>query len=96
MTNIIGNEPHCFKLTEGREWLKSMLQMGPVDVTFTKKDGTERVMRCTLQEGVVVPHDKTTDRTKDENPDVLPVWDMEKNAWRSFRLDTIKHVKFDV
>lgn len=85
-----------FNTTEGREWLKSMLRMGPVDVTFTKSDGTQRVMKCTLQEGVVVPHEKTTDRVKETNDNVLPVWDLEKNAWRSFRLDSITQVNFTI
>lgn len=88
--------PHTFDNKEAREWLKSMLQMGPVDVTFTKSDGTTRVMKCTLQEGVVVPHEKTTDRVKETNNEVLPVWDIEKSAWRSFRLDSITQVRFDL
>lgn len=82
--------------TEGREWLKSHLRMGPVKVVFTKKDGTDREMNCTLQEGVVVPHENKTDRTKVENDEILAVWDIDKNAWRSFRLDTIKSIKFDL
>lgn len=85
-----------FNTKEGREWLKSMLRMGPVDVTFTKVDGTTRVMKCTLQEGVAIPHEKTTDRVKEANDNILPVWDIEKNAWRSFKLDTITQVRFDV
>lgn len=93
MTN---ETPHTFDNKEAREWLKSMLRMGPVDVTFLKADGSERVMKCTLQEGVVVPHTKTTDRTKEVSDEVLPVWDMEKNAWRSFRLDSITQVRFDI
>lgn len=96
MTNQIGNKPQAFDTEDGRNWLKSMLRMGPVDVTFTKADGTERVMRCTLQEGIVVPHEKTTDRVKEENPHNLAVWDMEKNAWRSFRLSSVKQVQFDI
>ncbi len=81
---------------EGRDWLKSHLKMGPVKVTFTKKDGSVREMNCTLQEGVVVPHENKTDRTKVENDEVLAVWDIDKNAWRSFRLDTVKSVQFDL
>lgn len=96
MTNTIGNEPNTFATTEGRAWLKSMLTVGPADVTFTKKDGTERTMKCTLQEGHYVPHERTTDNAKEENLEVLPVWDIEKSAWRSFRLDTIKQVRFDL
>lgn len=81
---------------EGRDWLKSHLRMGPVKVTFTKKDGTERVMNCSLQENVVVPHEKTTDRVKEDNPETLAVWDIDKKAWRSFRLDSIKQVEFTI
>ena len=82
--------------TEGRDWLKAHLRMGPVKVVFTKKDGTERTMNCTLQEGVVVPHENKTDKVKVENDDILAVWDIDKNAWRSFRLDSINTVQFDL
>ena len=87
---------HAMNTPEGRDWLKSHLRMGPVNVTFTKKDGTERLMKCTLQEGVVVPHEKTTERVKEENNEILAVWDLDKNAWRSFRLDSIKSVEFNI
>lgn len=72
--------------------LKTSLRAGPVLVTFTKADGTERTMRCTLQEGVVVPHEKKTERVKESNDNIVPVWDLEKSAWRSFKFDAIKHV----
>ena len=62
----------------------------------TKKDGSERVMKCTLQEGVVVPHEKTTDRVKEQKDDILPVWDLEANAWRSITIPNIKTVEFIV
>jgi hypothetical protein len=87
---------HAMNTPEGRDWLKSHLRMGPVNVTFTKKDGTERLMKCTLQEGVVVPHEKTTERVKEENNEILAVWDLDKNAWRSFRLDSIKTIEFSI
>ena len=38
-----------------KKWLKGCLAFGPVTVTFTKKDGTERVMKCTLKEDVIPP-----------------------------------------
>lgn len=83
-----------FTSPEGRKWLKSILHEGPARVVFTKRDGTERAMMCTLQEGVAVPHDKKTERVKEANPDVFAVWDLEKNAWRSFKLSAIKTVTF--
>ena len=88
MINVI-NE---FATPEGRKWLSSALRDGPLDVVFIKSDGTERTMRCTLQEGVVVPHEKKTERVKNVNEDVMAVWDLEKNAWRSFKLSSIVKV----
>lgn len=87
---------HALNTPEGRKWLKEMLHNGPMKVTFTKKDGTDRLMNCTLQEGVVVPHEKTTERVKDENPEVVAVWDLDKGAWRSFRLDSVKNVELSI
>lgn len=72
------------------DYIRNALQNGELDVKFVKKDGTDRSMRCTLKEDLlpkkvsdVLPEPKTP------NPDVLKVWDLEKNAWRSFRFDSI-------
>lgn len=78
-----------------REWLKSHLRAGPVKVTFLKKDGSERVMNCTLEEGIAIPHEKTTDKVKQVNDEVCPVWDIDIGAWRSFRYDSITKLTFD-
>ena len=67
----------------------NMLKSGIVNIKFTKVDGTERVMRCTLAEGIVKPHEKTTDREKKVNENIVSVWDVDKDAWRSFRYDSI-------
>ena len=58
-------------------------------VNFTKTDGTVREMICTLQESFTIPYEKKTDKQKPENNDILAVWDVEKHAWRSFRVDSI-------
>jgi hypothetical protein len=87
---------------EDRAWLFSMLKVGQVSVTFTKTDGTERVMRCTLQKGIIPEREKketiTEDKEQSEKPknnDLMFVWDLDKDAWRSFKLSTIKAVKVD-
>jgi len=85
-----------FNTDEGRAWLASHLKMGPVDVTFTKKDGTERTMKCTLMEELMLPYDKKTDRVKEESKETLAVYDLEKESWRSFRLDSITEVRFTI
>jgi len=76
-----------------KEWLPTVLKNCQASVTFTKKDGTERVMLCTLKEDKIVTEEKKTDRVKKENTDILAVWDLDNNAWRSFRYDSIKHVE---
>lgn len=59
-------------------------------ITFTKKDGTERKMRCTLQESAL-PAREGDAQAKPHSPDVQPVWDLEAGAWRSFRWDSVTY-----
>ena len=66
-----------------------MLQSGVVSVKFTKTDGSQRDMKCTLMDAYIKPHEKKTDREKKINEDVVSVWDVDKEGWRSFRFDSI-------
>jgi len=75
-----------------RAELIEKLQNGKVVVTFTKKDGTERVMKCTLHDSLIGIPLTEGGSVRKPNDDVLAVWDLEKNGWRSFRLDSIKNV----
>jgi WYL_2, Sm-like SH3 beta-barrel fold len=68
------------------------LRANVAEVRFTKSDGTERLMKCTLKEDLVVPYSKKTDRTKEANNDIVPVFDVEKNEWRSFRVDSVQSI----
>ena len=79
-----------------RKWLISHLKYGPVTVYFTKKDGTERKMDCTLKEENIVQYEKKTERVKTLNEETCPVFDLEKNEWRSFRYDAITKVEFTI
>jgi mannitol/fructose-specific phosphotransferase system IIA component len=67
----------------------NMLQTGIVNVKFTKTDGSEREMKCTLLESIAIPHVKKTDREKKINDNIISVWDVDKQDWRSFRFDSI-------
>lgn len=78
-----------------KKWLRGHLSYGPVTVTFTKKDGTERVMKCTTNDSLVphiVEESLTPKREKKPNEDVMSVYDLEAHGWRSFRWDSIKQV----
>lgn len=76
-----------------RSWLKDMLEVDECKITFTKADGTERVMRCTLEHSVVSKYIKKTDR-KSTNTDSIRVWDLDKDDWRTVKYDSIKQVSF--
>jgi hypothetical protein len=88
------NTKHAFTTPEGKEWLIGMLKSEEfLDIIFTKSDGTERQMRCTLNIDKI-PADflpKNTERKKSD--EVLPDFDVENQGWRSFRLDSIKSVQ---
>ena len=73
------------------QYLRDVLKENIALVTFTKKDGTVRTMRCTLKADLLPPQTDIEEQVQKKvpNPDALAVWDLEKAAWRSFRFDTI-------
>lgn len=89
-------QEHAFDTKEGKKWLKSVLQSEEVSILFTKKDGTERKMLCTLKENKIPQEFSTKSENRAKSEDALAVFDLEKNAWRSFRFDSIKEVRFPV
>lgn len=84
------------QLLEFRSWLISHLKMGPVTVTFTKKDGDLRVMNCTLQPELLPPQTTVKESTKKENTNNISVFDLNKNEWRSFVVKNIKRIEFEL
>ena len=73
-----------------RETLIKSLRKKAMRIKFTKVNGEERVMDCTLQEHMIPP---TKLSNRKENEEVLPVWDVNKGEWRSFRLDSITNIE---
>ena len=70
------------------ELIKRLRNNATTTVTFTKVDGTKRVMNCTLMEGYVPVMESISERK--ENKDVVVAYDLDKGAWRSFRVDSIQ------
>jgi hypothetical protein len=78
-----------------RDGLIDILRHNIVSVTFTKVNGEERVMRCTLQtdhvpnassqNGELVVEGKSTSNN-------VSVWDVDANGWRSFRIASVKNI----
>jgi hypothetical protein len=79
-----------------RDEIKDILSKNVATVSFTKSDGSIRNMLCTLREDVLPQDTEQMDKKqRKQNLDVLPVWDVEKSAWRSFRIDTVEFIKID-
>jgi hypothetical protein len=80
-----------------RGWLKGVLTVQPATITFTKKDGTERVMNCTLRGDMLpVVEIKEDKAPRKQNDSVLSVYDLDAQGWRSFTINTVKRVSFTI
>jgi hypothetical protein len=75
-----------------KEWLVGLLRERDVTIVFTKKDGNERKMLCTLSESKIPTSFSTKITKKSENPESVAVFDLEKAGWRSFRFDSVKEI----
>lgn len=87
-------------LNDIKTYVKGLLldeNLSEVHITFTKKDGTERILNCTLIESRIPeekrPKNKATGVSSDE---AIRVFDVEKQDWRSFRWDSIKTFGFSL
>jgi hypothetical protein len=73
--------------------LRYMLSRSALMVTFTKKDGTERVMLCTTAPSLLpdyaFPYNEDAKNEKPKTPGLVAVWDINSDGWRSFRFDSI-------
>lgn len=88
--NTLDNDIDVF-----RGWLKGVLTVQPASITFTKKDGTERVMNCTLRADMLPVVEIKEDKTpRKQNDSVLSVYDLDARGWRSFTLNAVKRVSF--
>ena len=85
--------------------LKYILRNQLCEVTFRKVDGSVRIMPCTLQperlpaqefEIVLETVDTETEKPKKprtENPNTIRVYCLDKEEWRSFRIDNVISLK---
>ena len=73
-----------------RTTLIKNLQKRAMRITFTKVNGEERIMDCSLQEHIVP---ETSESNRKQNKEILPVFDINKGEWRSFRLDSVTNIE---
>jgi WYL_2, Sm-like SH3 beta-barrel fold len=82
-----------------REKLIADLKQSVVEVTFTKVNGERRIMRCTLDIKQLPPMTNEQynhldgQQKREENKEIIAVWDVQANGWRSFRVDSVQYVQ---
>ena len=75
--------------------LKEILRTRELTITFTKKDGTERVMRCTLDPAKLPVQENTNSNTNRKvSTETMAVFDLDAQGWRSFTKTAVKCVDF--
>jgi len=92
----MSEEKFVFTTKKEKDWLIGLLRSEIVQLTFTKKDGTERIMKCTLAEQKIPAENvpKGTERAKSD--EAVAVFDLENNGWRSFRWDSLTNIEFEL
>jgi hypothetical protein len=79
---------------ERNSWLRSFLHEGVFEIAFTKVDGSERVMPCTLKtDAMPAKAINEHHQTRAYKPEALSVWCVDKQEWRSFRVMNVTSVK---
>ena len=83
-----------YTLEENQQSLRKCLKYETLLVSFTKKDGTQRTMRCTLAESATPSKDQPAKEkgARSVPTTSLAVFDLDKQEWRSFRWDSITGV----
>ena len=80
-----------------REEIVEALQAHKCVIKFTKVNGEVREMPCTLREDLVPKYERKTE-SKESKPEsnTLSVWCTDKNAWRSFRVESVMEVRIEL
>lgn len=83
------------KIEWDKEAIIKQLHEKVCKIVFTKANGDNRIMHCTLQESMLPAQVDVEEhiQKKKPNPDVLAVWDVEASGWRSFRWDSVTDFK---
>jgi hypothetical protein len=80
-----------------RDNLLKDLRENVIEVFFTKVNGEERAMICTLKPEMLPPsylEEKEQEKKfHKENNNVIAAWDIQNRGWRSFRIDSVSYVQ---
>ena len=84
-----------------RRVFNDLLHSNVMEITFKKKDGEMRTMRCTLKPSLIPKVEPVAEseekKTKRKQPTTsIAVWDLDAQGWRSFMIDSVQTFAFDV
>lgn len=86
---------------QNKETIVEELKKNIVIVNFTKVNGEERNMTCTLLPHLLPVHETNTENKVNfpepypavkENPNIVRCYDLSVRGWRSFRVDSINEI----
>jgi hypothetical protein len=80
------------KEPEFAEYLRGYLSESTITVTFTKKDGTLRVMKCTKQSDLIPDAMQPKGTGTMTTGDAVAAFDLDKQEWRSFNTSNITRI----
>jgi hypothetical protein len=90
-----GVDPEAImKEPEFAEYLRGYLSESTITVTFTKKDGTTRVMKCTKQSDLIPADKQPKGAGSTPTGDAVAAFDLEKQEWRSFNTSNITRIEW--
>lgn len=80
-------------MTMNKREMINELKSGICEVEFTKVNGETRLMKCTLDPSIIPVATKedplSQKKVRSVSEEVLPVWDVEREQWRSFRVENV-------
>lgn len=84
-------------LDDRRREMQHLLTEYDCEVTFTKVNGEVRTMPCTLKESAIptrpVDIASKSSEKRLRTLDVLSVWCLDKQEWRSFKVANVREVR---
>ena len=96
LSKVAGNDPaEIMKDPEFASWLREYLSENTITVTFTKKDGTNRVMKCTKQSDMIPTDKQPKGSGSTSTGDAVAVFDLDKQEWRSFIVENVTKVNYE-
>ncbi len=79
-------------LVARREAIRQKLMTGPCEVTFTKVNGDERTMVCTLKPDLLPQVEQVESKPVKKLSESIAVFLPEEQVWRSFRVNSLKSI----